>query len=154
MMFGILLFLALFGGLIYLLVWSIKRSKRKMAEQKANLGKLTEQSSVFEESLITTGLPPQNMPTTQFNFWLWVLYGVLLSPIGLFILVGIAKSSTTKQQNRVKEARTQREITLLPEAYAASEAYFDKQRADASKVILPGIVAWVFLIIAVVILTK
>jgi len=144
---GLFIAVLLFAGLIYLLVWSIKRSKGKLAEQKEQAGKLAEQASALEESLITTGLPPQNMPTTQFGFLQFLVLGILLSPIVLFILVGVAKSSATKQQNRVKEARVQRGITLPPEAYAASEAYFDKQRAEASKAILPGILAWVVLVV-------
>lgn len=151
---GFILVLAVFGGLIYLLVWSIKRAKRKGAEQKELVGKLAEQQKVIEESLITTGYPPQNMPTVPFNFWQWLLLGILTTPIGLFILVGVAKSSTTKQQNRVKEERTKRSITLSPEAYNASEAYFDKQRAEANKIILPGILAWVVLIIVIVLISK
>jgi hypothetical protein len=144
--------LAVIGGLIWLLVWSIKRAKRKMAEQKEQLGKLTEQQKVIEESLITTGYPPQNIPTTPVGFWQMLILGILTTPIGLFLLVGIAKSSVTKQQNRVKEARTQRGITLSPEVYAGSEAYFEKQRAEANKAILPGILAWVILVIIIVIL--
>jgi type II secretory pathway pseudopilin PulG len=151
---GFIVVLAVFGGLIYLLVWSIKRAKRKGAEQKELVGKLTEQQKVIEESLITTGYPPQNMPTVPFNFWQWLLLGILTTPIGLFILVGVAKSSTTKQQNRVKEERTKRGITLSPEAYNASEAYFDKQRAEANKIILPGILAWVVLIIIIVLISN
>ena len=151
---GFIVILVLFGGLIYLLVWSIKRSKRKLAEQKEKAGKLDEQSSVFEESLITTGYPPQNMKTTQSPFWQMLLLGILVTPIFVFILVGIVKSSTTKQQNRIKEARIQRGITLSPEAYAASEAYFDKQRAEANKIILPGLLAWVILIVIFVFLSQ
>jgi uncharacterized membrane protein YsdA (DUF1294 family) len=153
-MIGFILILAVFGGLIWLLVWSIKRSKRKFAEQKEQLGKLKEQQAVIEESLITTGYPPQNMPTTQFNFWQWLLLGIITTPIGLFVLVGVAKSSTTKQQNRIKEARQQRGITLAPEAYAASETYFDKQRSEASKLILPGILSWVVLVVIIILLQR
>jgi uncharacterized membrane protein YsdA (DUF1294 family) len=151
---GFIVFLLLFGGLVYLLVWSIKRSKRKLAEQKEQAGKLGEQQKVFEESLITTGYPPQNMPTTVFNFWQWLLLGILTTPIGLFILVGVVKSSTTKQQNRVKEERTKRSITLSPEAYTASEAYFDKQRTEANKIIFPGLVAWVIIIVIIVLISN
>jgi len=149
-----ILFFAVFGGLIYLLVWSIKRAKRKGAEQKELVGKLAEQQKVIEESLITTGYPPQNMPTVPFNFWQWLLLGILTTPIGLFILVGVTKSATTKLQNRVKEERTKRGITLSPEAYNASETYFDKQRSEANKLILPGILAWVILIIIFVLISK
>ena len=150
-MFGLLIFLAIFGGLIWLLVWSIKRSKRKMSEQKEQLGKLNEQRIAIEESLITTGYPPQNLPTAPFSFLQMLLLGILTTPIGLLIMIGKAKSETTKQQNRVKEARLQRGITLSQEAYAASEAYFDKGRAEASKAILPGILAWVILVVIIVI---
>jgi hypothetical protein len=153
-MLGFILIVAVFGGLIWLLVWSIKRSKRKMSELKAKQGEISEQQSIFEESLITTGLPPQNMPTTQGGFWQLLLLGIFFTPIFLFIMVGVVKSNTTKQQNRVKEARTQRGITLSSETYAASEAYFDKQRSETNKAILPGIVAWLVLIIIIVLLTK
>jgi hypothetical protein len=149
-----ILVLAVFGGLIWLFVWSIKRSKRKMAELKAQQGKMSERQAAIEESLITTGYPPQNIPVTPASFWQMFLLGILFSPIGLFIIVGIVKSTATKQQNRVKEARTQRGITLSPEAYNASEAYFDKQRAEANKAILPGILAWVVLVVVIVALSN
>jgi hypothetical protein len=119
----------------------------------ANLEKIKEQAVIVEESLITTGLPPQNTPTAPVSFFQMLLLGILLSPIVLGIFIGIAKSNTTKQQNRVKEARIQRGITLSTEAYTASEAYFDKQRAEASKAIFPAIIAWVILVVIILIIS-
>jgi hypothetical protein len=153
-MIGGFLILAVFIGLIYLLVWSLKRGKRKMAEQKSQQGKMTERQAAVEESLIITGLPPQNLPTAQAGLWPMLLLSVLLTPVALFILVGVVKSGYTVQQNHVKEARIQRGITLSPEAYAASEAYFDRQRTETSKAILPGILAWVILTVVIFVITK
>ena len=149
----IFLTLAIFGGLIYLLIRLIKRSKRKMAEQKDPHGKIAEQQAIFEESLITTGYPPQNLPTSTVSygkmFLQMLLLGIFTTPIFLFIIIAQVKSGITKQQNRVKEARIQRGITLSPEVYNASEAWFDKQRAEASKAILPAILVWIILVIVV-----
>jgi hypothetical protein len=141
--------LVLFGfiELIRLFFVSLKRSKQKMADIKANTAKIAEQKAAVEEALITTGLPPQNTPS-EFVF----TAGLLLNPILLITFAVTAGPSVTDQQNRVKKARTERGITLSAEAYAASEAYFDNKRAEASKFILPAILAGIvcFIIIAVI----
>jgi Ca2+/Na+ antiporter len=142
-----------FIELICLFVKSVKRSKVKLEEQqKGNMAQWKEQAAIIEEALITTGYPPQNMPPQTSNFFGVVICGILLSPIGLFIIVWISKSSITKQQNRVKEARIQRGITLSNENYAASEVYFDKRQAEFSKGILPAVIAWIVLVIVIALL--
>jgi hypothetical protein len=144
--FGVILLLLVLG-IIESIRFCINWSKRSKEASKASLEKAKVQTAIMDESLITTGLPPQNLPTHLTSFWQVFLVGVLLSPLGLFICMVAAKSSITKQQNRVKEARIQRGITLPPEVYVASEAYFDKRRAECSKALLPGILAWIVLAI-------
>jgi hypothetical protein len=137
-----------FIELIRLFFVSLKRSKQKMADIKAGVDKASEQRIAVEESLITTGLPPQNTPS-EFVFTV----GLVFNPIIMLALAIGGGSSVTKQQNRIKEARTQRDITLSPEAYAASETYFDGKRAEASRFMLPAVLVSVgYLLVITVVL--
>jgi uncharacterized membrane protein (DUF106 family) len=75
-MFGMLLVLAVFVGLIWLFVWSIRRSKRKIAELKEKQAEIREQvnqakeqAAVIAESSITTELSNVEKETNKETFW-------------------------------------------------------------------------------------
>ena len=91
-MFGMFLVLAVFVGLIWLFVWSIKRSKRKMAELKEKQAEIREQvkqakeqEAVIDETPITTESSGFEKETNKETFWKKLIITIIcILPTRLF----------------------------------------------------------------------
>ena len=92
-LFSIVLPIALFGGLIWLLVWSIKRAKRKSSELKVKMEKIKEETKVAQEVKIEALSQDEQINTSvsklggenQGTKFLITIFIIVISPLRLFL---------------------------------------------------------------------